>query len=107
MTRALGPYFRVNVTSMPWPAGDKCKAQHTSGTLRIVVTKLSFVCILLDKNNKLRYNMFYINYKNSLRDGIGRHPGFRNQCRKACRFKSGRRQFEVEITLILFLFRKE
>ena len=34
----------------------------------------------------------------SLRDGTGRHPGFRNQCTCACRFESDRRQ------IILFSF---
>ena len=33
----------------------------------------------------------------SLRDGTGRHPGFRNQCTCACRFESDRRQIFFEM----------
>ena len=42
----------------------------------------------------------------SLRDGTGRHPGFRNQCTCACRFESDRRHFLNKKISKIFNFQK-
>ena len=47
--------------------------------------------IILYKYDESCYNFNINNRIKSLRDGTGRHPGFRNQCTCACRFESDRR----------------